>query len=124
MPAHYNVVKNYKWGNFKDLSIHYDDTGISDIMNYRMSVSRAVSALVRNGEKAKALELLNLVSKEIPAEKYNDPRSLSSIVTAFIIAGEEQKGLQLAENLKKKFFMNMIITWVFPLSSGQLPEDR
>lgn len=100
----YNVVKNYKWGNFKDLSIHYDDTGISDIMNYRMSVSRAVSALVRNGEKAKALELLNLVSKEIPAEKYNDPRSLSSIVTAFIIAGEEQKGLQLAGNLKKEVF--------------------
>ncbi|BAP31119.1 uncharacterized protein CHSO_2082 [Chryseobacterium sp. StRB126] len=100
----YNVVKNYKWGNFKDLSIHYDDTGISDIMNYRMSVSRAVSALIKNDEKAKALELLNLVSKEIPAEKYNDPRSLSSIVTAYIVTDEEQKGLQLAESLKKEIF--------------------
>lgn len=100
----YHVVKNYKWGNFKDLRNHYDDTVISDIMNYRMSVSRAVSALVKNGEKAKALELLNLVEKEIPAEKYNDPRSLSSIVTAYIVAGEEQKGLQLAESLKKEIF--------------------
>ncbi|MBP2616317.1 DUF2723 domain-containing protein [Chryseobacterium jejuense] len=100
----YNVVKNYKWGNFKDLSIHYDDTGISDIMNYRMSVSRAVSALVENDEKAKALELLNLIGKEIPTEKYNDPRSLSSIVTACIVAGQEQKGLQLAESLKKEVF--------------------
>lgn len=100
----YHVVKNYKWGNFKDLSNHYDDTGISDIMNYRMSVSRAVSALAEIGEKAKALELLNLASKEIPAEKYNDPRSLSSIVTAYIVAGQEQKGLQLAEDLKKEIF--------------------
>ncbi|WP_160138687.1 DUF2723 domain-containing protein [Chryseobacterium sp. c4a] len=100
----YNVVKNYKWGNFKDLSVYYDETVISDIMNYRMSVSRAVSALMANGEKAKASELLNIVTKEIPAEKYNDPRSLSSIVTAYIIAGQEQKGLQLAGNLKKDIF--------------------
>ncbi|WP_185269398.1 DUF2723 domain-containing protein [Chryseobacterium bernardetii] len=98
----YNVVKNYKWGNFKDLSIHYDETGISDIMSYRMSVSRAVSALMARGEKTKALELLDLVAKEIPAEKYNDPRSLSSLVTAYIVAGLEQKGIQLAENLKKE----------------------
>ncbi|MCS4301849.1 DUF2723 domain-containing protein [Chryseobacterium sp. BIGb0232] len=100
----YNVVKNYKWGNFKDLSIHYDDTGISDIMSYRMSVSRAVSALIAVGEKAKASELLDFVTKEIPAEKYNDPRSLSSIVTAYIVAGQEEKGLQLAKNLKKDIF--------------------
>ncbi|MGL6125885.1 glycosyltransferase family 117 protein [Chryseobacterium artocarpi] len=100
----YNVVKNYKWGNFKDLSIHYDETATSNIISYRMSVSRAVSALVLKGENAKAKELLDLVAKEIPAEKYNDPRSLSSIVTGYIVAGEEQKGLQLAENLKKEIF--------------------
>ena len=100
----YNVVKNYRWGNFRDLSVYYDETVISDIMNYRMSVSRAVAALMANGEKAKASELLELVTKEIPAEKYNDPRSLSSIVTAYILAGQEQKGLQLTENLKKDIF--------------------
>ena len=100
----YNVVKNYRWGNFKDLSIYYDESATSNIMGYRMSVSRAVSALAAVGEKAKALELLDLVAKEIPAEKYNDPRSLSLIITAYIIAGEEQRGLQLAESLKKEIF--------------------
>lgn len=100
----YNVVKNFKWGNFKDLSIYYDETATSNIIGYRMSVSRASSALVLNGQKAKAQELLDLVAKEIPVEKYNDPRSLSSIVTAYIVAGEEQKGIQLAEKLKKGIF--------------------
>ncbi|AZA98212.1 DUF2723 domain-containing protein [Chryseobacterium joostei] len=100
----YNVVKNFKWGNFKDLSIYYDETATSNIIGYRMSVSRAASALVLNGQKAKAQELLDLVAKEIPVEKYNDPRSLSSIVTAYIVAGEEQKGIQLAEKLKKGIF--------------------
>ncbi|KAB1231276.1 glycosyltransferase family 117 protein [Chryseobacterium viscerum] len=100
----YQVVKNFRWGNFKDLSIHYDETATSNILGYRMSVSRAVSALVVSGQKAKALELLDLAAKEIPVEKYNDPRSLSSMVTGYIVAGQERKGLQLAETLKKGIF--------------------
>ncbi|WP_288377298.1 DUF2723 domain-containing protein [Chryseobacterium culicis] len=100
----YQVVKNFRWGNFKDLSNHYDETATSNILGYRMSVSRAVSALVANGERTKALELLDLATKEIPVEKYNDPRSLSTMVTAYIVAGQEQKGLQLAETLKKGIF--------------------
>ncbi|ROI04932.1 DUF2723 domain-containing protein [Chryseobacterium sp. G0240] len=100
----YNVVKNYKWGNFKDLGIYYDETATSNIMEYRRSVSRAASALVVSGQKSRALELLDLAAREIPVEKYNDPRSLSSIVTGYIIAGQEQKGLQLAESLKKGIF--------------------
>ncbi|MBE4949277.1 glycosyltransferase family 117 protein [Chryseobacterium culicis] len=100
----YQVVKNFRWGNFKDLSNHYDETATSNILGYRMSVSRAVSALVANGERTKALELLDLATKEIPVEKYNDPRSLSTMVTGYIVAGQEQKGLQLAETLKKGIF--------------------
>lgn len=100
----YQVVKNFRWGNFKDLSIYYDETATSNILGYRMSVSRAVSALVAGGQNAKALELLDLAAKEIPMDKYNDPRSLSAMVTGYIVAGQEQKGLQLAEKLKKTIF--------------------
>nr|WP_315030156.1 DUF2723 domain-containing protein [uncultured Chryseobacterium sp.] len=100
----YQVVKNFKWGNFKDLSIYYDETATSNILSYRMSVSRAVSALVLSGQKARALELLDLAAKEIPVEKYNDPRSVSSMISGYIMAGQEQKGLQLAEILKKEIF--------------------
>ncbi|REC74345.1 DUF2723 domain-containing protein [Chryseobacterium elymi] len=98
----YNVVKNFRWGNFKDLGIHYDEAATSNIMGYRMTTGRAASTLALKGQKAKAIELLDLASKEIPAEKYNDPRSLSSMVTGYIIAGQEKKGLQLAEILKKE----------------------
>lgn len=100
----YNVVKNFRWGNFKNLKNHYDETATSNIIVYRNSASRAASALALSGQKGKAIELLNLAAKEIPVKKYNDPKSLSSIVTAYIIAGEEQKGLQLAEDLKKAIF--------------------
>lgn len=101
----YNIVKNYKWGNFKDLSVHFDETCTQNIVSYRSSVSRAAEALTLSGQKAKALELLDLVSKEIPVQKYNDPRSLSSIVYGYIVSGQEQKGLKLAEELKKEIFI-------------------
>jgi hypothetical protein len=100
----YNVVKNFRWGNFKDLNTHFDETATSNIMSYRASASRAAAALATMGQKGKALELLDLASKEIPAEKYNDPRSLSSMVYGYIVSGKEQKGLKLAEVLKKGIF--------------------
>ena len=100
----YNVVKNYRWGNFKDLKTHFDETCTQNIIGYRSSASRAAEALVLKGDKKRAIELLDLASKEIPVSKYNDPRSLSSIVYAYIVAGQEQKGLKLAEDLKKGIF--------------------
>lgn len=100
----YNVVKNFKWGNFKNLKVHYDETAQQNIVNYRSAASRAAEALSLIGQKQKAAEVLDIASKEIPVEKYNDPRSLSSMVYGYIVAGQEQKGLKLAEELKKGIF--------------------
>lgn len=100
----YQIVKNYKWGNFKDLKVHFDETCTQNIVSYRSSVSRAAAALALSGDRAKAIEILDLASKEIPVQKYNDPRSLSSIVYGYIVSGQEQKGLKLAEELKKGIF--------------------
>lgn len=100
----YNTVKNYRWGNFKDLSVHFDETCTQNIVSYRSSASRAAEALALSGQKSKALEVLDLASREIPVEKYNDPRSLSSMVYGYIVAGQEAKGIKLAEELKKGIF--------------------
>lgn len=100
----YKIVKNYKWGNFKDLNAHFDETCTQNIIGYRSSASRAAEALAFSGEKQKAIEVLDLASKEIPVQKYNDPRSLSAMVYGYIVAGQEQKGLKLAEELKKGIF--------------------
>lgn len=100
----YNTVKNYRWGNFKDLNVHFDETCTQNIVSYRSSASRAAEALALSGQKSKALEVLDLASREIPVEKYNDPRSLSSMVYGYIVAGHEAKGIKLAEELKKGIF--------------------
>lgn len=100
----YTVIKNYRWGNFKDKNVHFDDAATSNIVSYRSSASRAAEALVIKGERNKAVEILDLANTEIPVDKYNDPRSLSQIVYGYIVSGQEQKGLKLAEELKKGIF--------------------
>jgi hypothetical protein len=100
----YKIVKNYRWGNFKNLNAHFDETCTQNIVSYRSSASRAADALVLEGKKAKAVEILDLASREIPSEKFNDPRSLSAMIYGYIVAGQEQKGLKLAEQLKRDIF--------------------
>ena len=100
----YNIVKNFKWGNFKNLNVHFDEACTQNITGYRSSASRAAEALALKGDYKKAAELMDLAAKEIPVEKYNDPRSLSSAVYGYIIAGQQLKGLKLAEALKKGIF--------------------
>lgn len=100
----YNIVKNFRWGNFKDLNAHFDEAGTQNIIGYRGAASRAAEALALNGEKQKAIEILDLAAKEIPVSKYNDPRSLSEMVYGYIVSGQEQKGLKLANELKKEIF--------------------
>ena len=100
----YKIVKNYRWGNFKDLNAHFDETATQNIMSYRSSASRAADALSQSGQKQKAIEILDLAAKEIPVAKYNDPRSLSAMVYGYIVSGQEHKGLELAEKLKKGIF--------------------
>ena len=100
----YNIVKNYKWGGFKNENVHFDDTAKQNIIPYRSSASRAAEALIEKGERAKAIEVLDIAAREIPVTKYNDPRSLSSMVYGYIIAGQDAKGLKLADELKKGIF--------------------
>lgn len=98
------MVKNFRWGNFKDLNNHYDETATQNIIGYRSSAARAAEALALSGKKDKAIEVLDLAAAEIPVAKYNDAQSLASMVYSYIIAGQEQKGLKLADELKKGIF--------------------
>jgi len=98
----YDIVKNYKWGNFKNLYNHYDETATQNIISYRISASRAAQAMMERGNREKAIEILDLASSEVPVSKYNDPRSVSEIMYGYIISGEEQKALELADILKNR----------------------
>ena len=114
----YNIVNNFRWGNFKDLNVHFDETCTQNIMSYRTAASRAAEGLSLKGEREKAIEVLDLAAKEIPSSKYGDPRSLSPMVYGYIISGQEQKGLKLADELVKNIFKE------YDYYASLSPEDQ
>ncbi|EKB57831.1 glycosyltransferase family 117 protein [Bergeyella zoohelcum] len=113
----YTTIKKFKWGGFRDTNVHFDESALSNIYSYRNIVGRAAESLVKMGQKAKAIEILDEISKEIPAAKYDDPRSMSFIINGYIMAGQEQKGLKLAETQLK----NILKEYNFYMN---LPENR
>lgn len=98
----YNTVKSFKWGNFKNPKVHYDDAATSNIISYRMAAGRAAEALALKGEKKKAIEILDLACKEIPVDRYNSPSTLASIIYGYIVAGNAKKGEAIANQLLKE----------------------
>ncbi len=100
----YNVIKQFHWGNFKDKRASFDETGLNNIVTYRQAVGRAVIALYESNQKAKAKELLDLLMTEIPMEMYPGTPSIDDIVHGYILVGEEQKALQLAQEYQKTLF--------------------
>jgi len=118
----YKIVKNYRWGNFKNLYNHFYETATRNIISYRMSASRAAQALAEKGDKKRALELLDLASAEIPIEKYDDPRSVSEIIYGYMVAGNEKKALELANQMKKKIFKDY--EYFLSLDAGKQAINR
>ncbi|MCB9201587.1 MAG: DUF2723 domain-containing protein [Flavobacteriales bacterium] len=100
----YNIIKNYKWGNFKNPNVHYGETAKQNLIIYRNSVSRAAEALVDAGEKEKAREILNLANTEIPVELYPSNTSITNIVYSYLVLGDEKKAMKIANEYKKNIF--------------------
>lgn len=100
----YQNIKSFKWGNFKDPKIHYDETATQNIVIYRSSVARATKDLIQKGEKNKAKELLDLVEREIPVKLYPLNTSICSLAYAYFLLGENKKAEQIANEYKKNIF--------------------
>ncbi|MDR3273146.1 MAG: DUF2723 domain-containing protein [Flavobacteriaceae bacterium] len=98
----YNLIMNYRFGNFKDPKAYFDETCRSNILNYRMACGRAAIALAKAGDKKQANDVLALISREIPLSMYPATPSFNSIISAYLYIGEEQEGLKLAEDYKKQ----------------------
>ncbi len=105
----YTIVKQFKWGNFKDPKAHFDEAGLQNILNYRRAAGRGAKALAEAGQNQKAIELLDLCMEEIPIEMYPGTPSIDKVIYGYIRAGEEQKGLALA----KKYQDDLISEYSF-----------
>lgn len=98
----YEYINNYHWANFEDKDAYFDPTCTNNILTYRNSVTRTAEALIAKGEKAKAKELIELMSQKVPYQRYIEGISLYSLVPLYHELGETQKADELEAFLKEQ----------------------
>jgi hypothetical protein len=118
----YQGGEKFQMENFGRSRCYYDRATTSNILGYRMSVSRAVSALVAGGQKAKAFELLELAAKD-SAEKYNS-HSLPAPWLPDILLQGRAEGASAGRKSQKEYLKNTIIIKVLLLHLKRQPKDR
>lgn len=119
----YKIVMNLKFGNFKDPKAYFDETCRGNIVNYRMSCGRAAIELARAGEKVKANNVLDLVEREIPLKMYPASRSYNTIISAYIINGNEKKAMELT-NIYKKYLLDQLDYYLsLPVDQQKFSSD-
>ncbi|XOD67289.1 MAG: DUF2723 domain-containing protein [Flavobacteriales bacterium Tduv] len=92
----YRKVKKLHWANYKDPQGYFDANSRKNILTYRTVVSRTAEALIAQGAKQKAEELMDSVMKEIPQTFYEDNLPLVKISKNYIKIGKENKAMKIA----------------------------
>lgn len=98
----YEQIKNYEWSNFNDPNAYFDPTSTNNILTYRNVITRTARALVENGEKQKAKEIVDLLEEKIPYKMYPEGISLFSLIPIYQSLGEDAKATELKTFLTQR----------------------
>ena len=108
-----NMMNNFRWGGIEDKGIYLDENNRRMCRSLRVMFSNLITALIKEGEKEKALNALNFCMKQIPG--YNIPHNALSLslVEDYYELGEAQPGEALAAEMADNALANL--KWFFAL---------
>lgn len=100
----YNLVMNkFKWGGLSTKGLYLDETVMRMCYTHRREVGQLALHLLAEGKKAKALNVLNKIEKEIPY--YNVPINYMSgsadIARAYSMLNQKAKAMKIYDELWK-----------------------
>ncbi len=99
----YKNVKSWDWGNSNDPNIYHDPETRKNAITYRSNLARLVDALIKEGKKDKAKEILDLAMEKMPIEYYEYYTLLEAYVSGYYAIGEKQTARDLWGKLAKKY---------------------
>ena len=94
-----NMMNKFQWGNMNDPHVYLDENNQRMCLNIRNNFSRLAGALISEGKKDSAVQVLDRCLEVIPGEKV--PHSYFSIFLAenYFKAGANEKGENILRTL-------------------------
>ncbi|HZG00268.1 MAG TPA: hypothetical protein VEY71_04660, partial [Chitinophagales bacterium] len=102
-----NVMNKFAWGNVDKEELYMDENVLRMVSNLRSNFARLATALIRKGEKAKAIEVLDKCQQVLP--EYNVPVSLLMLPLAqsYYQADAQDKGKPVLKKMLDWYKANM-----------------
>ncbi|TVR76125.1 MAG: DUF2723 domain-containing protein [Chitinophagaceae bacterium] len=98
-----NVVNKFAYGNAQDGDVYLDETTLRMVMNIRSNLARLAEALVNEGEKEKATEVLDLSLRQFPKENAPYNMFMLRYPEIYYRADEIEKARSLTRDLATMF---------------------
>ncbi|MEZ8000431.1 MAG: DUF2723 domain-containing protein [Flavobacteriales bacterium] len=94
-----NVMNKFKWGNMQDtvMDIYLDENNLRMVSNLRMQFANLADALTEEGQKDKAVIVLDKCFEVMPEEVVRYDEQILYLAEEYVEAGEKEKGTALFE---------------------------
>ncbi len=103
-----NVMNKFAWGGMEVKGMYLDDVFIrSCALNIRQRMSSLASALIEEGKKDKAINVLDKIIEVTPQENIPYDVTMYSITLAYYQAGATAKGNEIAKKLFDNYETNL-----------------
>ncbi len=91
------LMKQYKWGNMEVPDVYLDETNRRLSYNFRNIFGRLAQALIQEGKKKEAIEVLDRCQEVVPNSKFGYNYFLFSVIDGYYRAGANDKAKALVE---------------------------
>ncbi len=91
-----NLMNKFEFGNANDPKVYLDETNRRMASNFRNIYARLAEQLIEEGQKEKAIEVLDRVMHEMPEHSYPYNFFILSVIESYYKAGAMEKGRELA----------------------------
>ena len=99
----YDIVMHWQWGNSGSDAIYHDPQTRRNSFNYRNNLARLTEALIKEGKKDKALNVIKLVEKNFPLDYYGIYFLWEPYADGYYKLGDANSARKLLERLINKY---------------------
>jgi tetratricopeptide (TPR) repeat protein len=98
-----NLMNKFKWGNMNNPDVYIDENNMRMMTNIRNSFNRLASALIDEGKKEKAIEVLDRCFDLVPIDLVAPEYFTMELADSYYKAGASQKGKAIMEQAFEVF---------------------
>jgi Protein of unknown function (DUF2723) len=99
----YNIVMKWDWGNSDSDKIYHDPETRRNSITYRTNLSRLMNQLIKEGQIAKAKNIINLAMTKMPLDKFGYYSLVEPFAGGYYKVGETAKAQDLLNKLVQKY---------------------